>query len=102
MKNDLLNRTAAIENIMSQPSSNKSKTARSLQQFSGLPLSDLSPDIRNKLESELLKVNQIMSHYDINTVDDFGKITRIDLKKLVMIICTLCKDLNKMVITEVI
>ena len=34
--NDLLNRIAKIEDIMSQPYSNKTKVMKSLQQFSGL------------------------------------------------------------------
>ena len=73
---DLLNRIALIENVMSQPLSNAAKVMKSLGQFSGLVLSDLSHKVRNKLESELLELNHIVTKNNIKANDDFSKMNK--------------------------
>lgn len=100
--NDLLNRLTSIENIMSQPLSNAAKVMKSLGQFSGLVLSDLSHPIRDKLESELLRVNHIVIKYNIKNNDDFTKMNKKDLKSIIEILHRLCYGLKQMLIMEMI
>ena len=100
--NDLLNRIASIENVMSQPLSNAAKVMKSLGQFSGLVLSDLSHNVRNKLESELVQVNHITIKYKIKTNDDFSKMHKKDLKCIIEILSQLCYELKGMVIKKIV
>ena len=79
-----------IEETLNQSLSKKSKIIKSLQQLSGLVISDLSPEIRKKLEDELSGVNQIISRYDIATFDDYSKLNKRDLKRLIEILQTIC------------
>ncbi len=99
--NDLLNRIASIENVMSQPLSNATKISKSMRKFSGLVLSDLSKNIRNKLESELVELNHLFSNYNIKTDDDFIKMKKRDLKYAIEILSRLCYELKGMVIKEI-
>ena len=100
--NDLLNRITLIENLMNQPLSNSAKVMKSLDQFSGLVLSDLSHNVRNKLESELIQINHIVMNNNIKTNDDFGKMNKKDLKCIIEILSRLCYELKGIVVKEMV
>jgi len=91
---DLLTRIDKIDKILAQPFSNKTKLIRSVRQFSGQNLTDLESTIRTMLESSLLKVNQVMRQYDVVTVDDYSKIKKKDIQRLLCVISTLSHNLR--------
>ncbi len=100
--NDLLNRIALIESVMSQPLSNSEKLTKSFGQFSGLVLSDLPQKIRNKLENAMLRLNHIISKNNIKTSDDYAKMNQKDLKSIIEILSQLCYELKGMIIKELV
>ena len=92
--NALFERVNLIEEILDKPFSKQAKVIRSMQQFSGLDLTNLSSEIKAILETQLVRFDEILSQYKIKTFDDYQKISKEHLKDLIVIMRNLCQDLR--------
>ena len=58
------------------------RTTEALLCFKGLPLDDLPPKLRQRIDSCFAKVNRILGHYTLQTWEDYQTVTLEDLTKI--------------------
>ena len=58
------------------------RTTEALLCFKGLPLDDLPPKLRQRIDSCFAKVNRILGHYTLQTREDYQTVTLEDLTKI--------------------
>jgi len=58
------------------------QVTQALSALNGLPISDLKPDHKQKLESYLLEVNQITHHYNLEQEEDYQRLSQDELAKI--------------------
>ncbi len=81
--NDLEDRLNKIDKTLALPLMGKEKLIRCGQCLSGLNLTALSSKMRQALESHMSKSNYILQDYEIETWDDYDKISDADMAKLI-------------------
>lgn len=94
---DLLDRARKAKAIINDEAFPMARRATSaLRSFSGFGLSGLPVDIRSTLESHLADVNRILANYDLETMDDYVKITDDDLSEMLGIIDSMVTQLEEL------
>jgi len=94
---DLEERLNKIDKTLALPLMGKEKLIRCGQCLSGLNLTLLLPKVRQTLESHLLKSSQILQDYEIETWDDYDKISDADMAKLINHMAMMCAKLQTLV-----
>lgn len=85
-----LARIGIMEKILSSTDPKKDRIINASHVFSGLELTQLDPNTRNKLNKNLIKLNSILLQYPIKTFDDYNLIISVHLDKMIRTLKKIC------------
>jgi hypothetical protein len=85
----------SMEEILSGIEPRKDKIIKASQELSGLEITQLGPSVKKKLNTYLIKLNSILSQYNIKAFDDYSQISDSHLDKMIDTLKKVCSILKK-------
>jgi hypothetical protein len=79
-----------MKKILSGNDPMKDKIIKAFQEFSGLEITQLDPNVKEKLNACLIKLNSILLQYNIKTFEDYNQITKVHLDKMIETLKKIC------------
>jgi len=84
---DLIHRSQKAKTLASDPPLPKWKRlSQGLQAFSGLELTGIPEDVRERFEADLVGVNRVLAQYPLETEEDYQIISDDDLQRMLEIV----------------
>ena len=92
---DLLKRLSQIKKELSNSRLPKYKrVVRAIKCLGGLELKNVTKDARILLEQSLSQLNRIVNGYEIQTFDDYEKISDRDINNMIQIQIKMCNEIK--------
>jgi hypothetical protein len=86
---DLIHRSQAAKSRVWDPSlSKRQRLEQALEAFSGLDLTPLDSDVRERLEADLFRVNRVLAPYELEKGEHFRTVSDLDVQRMLDIVET--------------
>ena len=95
---ELLFRMITIKSILSKRGPKKDKVIEIAKQFGGLEITHLQPSTKKTLESNLGRINQIITSYPIKTFEDYRYISEYHLSEMLKLYRKVCNAIIRDVV----
>ncbi len=97
---ELLFRMITIKSILSKRGPQKDKVIEIAKQFGGLEITHLQPSTKKTLESNLGRINQILTSYPINAFEDYRYIPEHHLSEMLKLYRKVCNAIIRDVVNH--